>query len=125
MKPVTRNIDPASAYDLLRRVPRACIGFGGDAGPQAQPVLLDWRDDQYRIGVPQIATLQPSPGQEVVLLVDEGVYYFDLRAIYVRGSVLPVQPASGGAAGYAWFELTPSKTIAWDYGMMREADDER
>jgi len=121
MKQVTRNIDPGAARDLLERVPRACIAFAGVEGPQAQPVLLNWRDPQYRIGVPESAAQKPGPGQEIVLLVDEGTYYFDLRAIYVRGTVQPIPAVS---AGHAWFELTPTKTIAWDYGTMREVDDE-
>ncbi len=124
MKQVTRNIDPASARDLLQRVPRACITFATDNGPQAQPVILDWHDDQYQIGIPHTVTCLPNQGQEVVLLVDEGIYFFDLRAIYVRGTIQPSQPGSGVPAGMTWFEIVPSKTIAWDYGTMREVDDE-
>ena len=126
MKHVTRNIEPESAHDLLRRVPRACIAFAGNDGPQAQPVMLIWHDNDYRIGIPTSATRRPDPGQEVVLLVDEGIYFFDLRAIYVRGAVQPVQAPSDsdGAPNYVWLALSPSKTVAWDYGAMREVDDE-
>lgn len=124
MKQVTRNIDPVLVQDLLRRVPRACIAFAGEQGAYAQPVRLTLQGEQYKIAVPESAVYQPSAGQEVVLLIDEGIYYFDLRAIYIRGSVQPVQPPSDAPAGDVWFELSPSKTIAWDYGMMREADDE-
>jgi hypothetical protein len=125
MKRVTRNIEPESAHNLLRSVPRACMAFADEEGPQVQPVMLIWQDDRYRIGVPESAARQPAPNQEVVLLVDEGVYFFDLRAIYVRGAVQPVQPPSDGAPGCFWFELIPSKTVAWDYGAMRKVDDER
>lgn len=121
MKQVTRNIDPASAHDLLRRVPRACIAFATNEGVQAEPVRLEWRDNRYRIGVPQTATHQPKQDQEIVLLVDEGLYYFDLRAIYIRGTV---NTAATLTDGCLWFEITPAKTIAWDYGTLREVDDE-
>jgi hypothetical protein len=125
MKQVTRNIDPDAARDLLQRVPRACIAFGNDDGPQAQPVILCWREPQYLIGIPPSAVHRPNPGQEVVLLVDEGIYYFDLRAIYIRGIIQPAPQTFDATPGYyAWFEIIPSKTIAWDYGTMHEVDDE-
>ncbi|MCA9908652.1 MAG: hypothetical protein KC519_08395 [Anaerolineae bacterium] len=124
MKQVTRNIAPESAYDLLERVPRACIAFAAGARPQIQPVTLHWRPPHYLIGVPQSAIDQPGPDQEIVLLVDEGIYYFQLRAIYIRGTVQPAPPAADARAGLTWFELTPTKTIAWDYGTMHEVADE-
>ena len=124
MKHVTRDIEPASAHDLLRRVPRVCICFADDGRPHAQPVTLVWHDNCYQIGVPASATSLPTRDQEVVLLVDEGVYFYDLRAIYIRGVALPIQAPAASKAGYAWFELTPSKIVAWDYGAMREVDND-
>lgn len=124
MKHVTRNIDPNAAHDLLERVPRACIAFATEEGPRAQPVLLNWYDSQFRIGFPVSATPYPKAGQEVVLLVDEGVYYFDLRAVYVRGTSQSVQPPSEMPSEHVWFEIVPSKTIAWDYGTMHEVDND-
>ncbi len=124
MKKVTRNIDPESAHDLLERVPRACIGFAHGDEPQAQPVDLIWRDDRYFVGLPSGAAYQPEDGQETVLLVDEGVYFFDLRAIYIRGLLQSTPPPSGAATGSTWYELTPTKTVAWDYGTLHEVDDD-
>ena len=124
MKQVTRNIDPALAQDLLRRVPRACIAFASEQGAYAQPVLLNWQHEQYKIAVQEAAVYKPAAGQKVVLLVDEGIYYFNLRAIYIRGFVQPIDPLSNAPSGYSWFEMTPTKTIAWDYGAMREVYDE-
>jgi hypothetical protein len=124
MKQVTRNIDLTSARDLLERVPRACICFASDQGPQAQPVEMLWQEDRYLVGIPGDAGRQPDSGQEVVLLVDEGIYYFDLRAIYIRGRVKPAEAPRGTPAGRTWFELVPLKTVAWDYGMLREVRDE-
>ena len=123
MKPVTRNIDPASARDLLERAPRACIAFAHPDGPQAQPVALIWREQRCLVGFPAAATRRPGPAQEVVLLVDEGVQFFDLRAIYIRGQVQPVDPPDA-PAGQAWFEVLPLKTVAWDYGTLHEVVDE-
>ena len=124
MKRVTRNIDPESARDLLERVPRACIAFASDHGPQAQPVELIWHDGRYLASIPEDADRQPGYGHEVVLLIDEGVHFFDLRAIYIRGQVEPTEAPDGAPAGRTWFEVVPLKTVAWDYGKLREVRDE-
>jgi hypothetical protein len=124
MKQVTRDIDPGSARDLLERVPRARLAFASSLGPQAQPVRLVWRDDRYLVGIHKDNRYLPSSGQEVVLLIDEGIYYFELRAIYIRGQVQSVEAPSGAQDGYTWFEVYASKTVAWDYGSMREVRDE-
>ncbi len=124
MKRVTRNIDPGCARDLLERVPRACIAFASDHGPRVQPIVLVWHDDRYLVGIPEDADRRPGSGHEVVLLIDEGVYWFDLRAIYIRGRVKPAEAPGGAPFGRTWFEVVPLKTVAWDYGTLREVRDE-
>jgi hypothetical protein len=125
MKRVTRNIDPGSARDLLERVPRACLSFACDHGPQAQPIALVWLDGRHLAGIPEDAEHQPDSGQEVVLLIDEGIYFFDLRALYIRGQVKPAEAPREAPVGHTWFEVIPLKTVAWDYGTLREVKDER
>jgi hypothetical protein len=123
MKHITRDIDPLDAHDLLERVPRASLAFVNDHGPCAQPIAFVWREGRYFAGIADTTNLQPTVDQEVVLLVDEGVYFFDLRAIYIRGRVNPVEAPPGVSAGRAWFEVIPLKTVAWDYGTLREVQD--
>ena len=126
MKRVTRNIDPSSARDLLERVPRTCLCFANDHGPQAQPIVLVWHDGRYLVGLLEEADHQPDSDQEVVLLIDEGVHYFDLRALYIRGQVKQASaPPEAPAADCTWLEVVPLKTVAWDYGTLREVRDER
>lgn len=125
MKRVTRNIDPSSVRDLLERVPRACLCFASDHGPQTQPIVLVWHDGRYLVGIPLATDPRPGFGQEVVLLIDEGVYFFDLRALYIRGQVRPAEiPKDTLTNGHTWVEVVPLKTVAWDYGMLREVTDE-
>ena len=125
MKRVTRNIDPGSARDLLERVPRACLCFASNHGPQAQPIVLVWYDSRYLAGLPRKAEQRPSSGQEVVLLIDEGVHFFDLRALYIRGQVKQASaPPEAPVADCTWVEVVPLKTVAWDYGALREVSDE-
>jgi len=125
MKRVSRNIDLDSARDLLERVPRACLCFAREQGPQAEPVALVWQDGRYLAGLPLHADGQPESGQEVVLLIDEGVHFFDLRALYIRGRLGAASAATGVLSGHTWFEVIPFKTVAWDYGTLREVKDER
>jgi hypothetical protein len=124
MKLVTRDIDPENAQDLLKRVPRACMAFAGEDGPQAIPIEFVWQADCYLAGIPEIDGCLPNPGDEVVFLIDEGVSFFDLRAIYIRGQVKPASAPAGVPAGCSWFEVVPYKTVAWDYGMLREVGNE-
>lgn len=124
LKRITRDIDPVDAQDLLERVPRASLAFAGDDGPYAQPIAFVWRDSRYFVGIAEATNLQPTVDQEVVLLVDEGVQYFDLRAIYIRGRVKSVEAPNDAPAGRTWFEVIPLKTVAWDYGTLREVQDE-
>jgi hypothetical protein len=120
MKHVTRDIDPVEAQDLLRRVPRASLAFASDHGPHAQPIAFVWRDGRYLAGIPAAANLQPTVDQEVVLLVDEGVHFFDLRAIYIRGRVRRAEAPTDASPGRTWFEVIPLKIVAWDYGTLHE-----
>ena len=124
MKKVTRNIDFDRARDLLERVPRACLTYASDTGPQLWPVELLWQEGRYLVYLPSDSGCRIVTDQEAVLLVDEGIYYFELRAIYIRGQITQVEAPSDAPDGFKWFEMVPSKIVAWDYGTMREAESE-
>ena len=124
MKRITRDIDPSDARDLLERVPRACVGFAGDDGPIAEPVTFALIKERYLTGFTAEASQHPVAGEEVVLLLDEGLHFFDLRAIYIRGRAEPIDAPEGGPDRCAWFAVEPTKMVAWDYGRMRNAEDE-
>src|SRR5262249_27439220 len=110
--------------DLLEHVPRACVSFVSDEGPQVELVTLVAKDDCYLVGMRPDAASRPSVEYEVVLLVDDGVQFFDLRAIYVRGHVGPPREVEGLAGDFVWFAVQPTRIAAWDYARMREIDDE-
>ncbi len=94
---------------MLERAPRVCLAFAGVDGPRVYPVKLAFKAGRCQVYLPALKMDALPP--EAVLLVDEGVYYFDLRAIYIRGALQP--------AGEGWFELVPTRTVAWDYGLLR------
>ena len=56
-----------------------------------------------------------------MIVIDEGVLFFDLRAMHVRGR--PIPPAVPPDDGHSWFEVEPTKVTCWDYGRLR-IDDE-
>jgi hypothetical protein len=116
----SRSVDPDSMRDLRERAPRACIAFATDQGPQAQPVISIWQEGRYLVGIPEHAKRLPRADQEAVLLIDEGVYYFELRALYIRGRLQLAEALMDVSTGHIWFELVPTKTVAWDYGTLRE-----
>ena len=116
----SRNVDPESVRDLRERAPRACIAFATEHGPQAQPIISLWQDGRYLVGIPEHAERWPRADQEAVLLIDEGVYYFELRAIYIRGRLQLAETPADAPTSRVWFELVPTKTVAWNYGMLRE-----
>jgi len=124
VKRVTLNVEEVDARDLLLRVPRACVAFITDDGPQAEPVNVRVKDDHCVVGIPSRAASHLTVGEEVVLVVDDGVQFFDLRAIYVRGHVQPLGEIEGPNSDSFWFEVQPMRTVAWDYARIREVPDE-
>jgi hypothetical protein len=121
---ITRNVALAEVRDLLERVPRACVAFAGDEGPRVEPVNVVVENNRYIVGLPSSAASHPAVHQEVALLVDDGLQFFDLRAIYIRGHVRSLDGREGLPDGSSWFTVQPTRVVAWNYGRMREADDE-
>jgi hypothetical protein len=124
VKRITLNVDVAEARDLLERVPRACVAFTSDKGPHVELATVRFQDDRYLVGMPSSAASHLTHHQEVVLLIDDGVQFFDLRAIYVRGHVHPLGAVESLAGDLCWFEVQPTRNVAWDYARLREVDDE-
>jgi hypothetical protein len=124
VKRITLNVDLAETRALLERVPRACIAFANDEGPQVEPVTVLFKEDRYLVGMPSSAASRPTVHEEAVLVVDDGVLFFDLRAIYVRGRVQPLGGVEDLADDFFWFAIQPTRTVAWDYARIREVDDE-
>ncbi len=77
---------------------------------------LRYEGGRYRIGF-EPGAAAPEPSAEVVLVADEGVLFFELRGVYVRGTAGPVHVS--GEDGARWFDVEPSRVSAWNYGRMR------
>ena len=113
---VTVRVPLEDSLDLLERPARACVAFIYNGQPQIEPVHLRYQNGRYLIGIEPPASA-PNPSDEVVLIVDDGVLFFELRAVYVRG-VARSAPSSR-QDDVRWVEVEPSRTSSWDYGRMR------
>jgi hypothetical protein len=119
LRQVTRDVEPGTT-GLFAGAGRVALAFARDGAPVAVPARLAAQDDGWLVGVDP-ALGAPEDRQEAVLLVDDGVWWFELRAEYLRGTVTAVDPPVHGATSLSWFRLDPTRAVAWDYGSLREA----
>jgi hypothetical protein len=121
---VTQRVDPSEVEDLLERPPRAAIAFARGAMVDTVPVAYQRTGGRLWIGVPDGSFPPEGAPERVTLLLDDGRYWFELRAVTHRGRlVVPSQPPAGRDAQLVWFELVPDHSVAWDYGTLHEEPD--
>ena len=117
-KHVTRDVDPAAVGDLRDRPPRATVAFADGDAVDLLPATARFSSGAYQFAV--LANVSPDLShREVVLVIDDGPYWFELRGISVRGTAEhPVVAA--GAGGLVWYAIDARRILAWDYGAIRE-----
>lgn len=116
MNPVTVRVPLDECRDIIESDDRACVAFASSGRPSLEPVDFRYAEGRFLVRFGD-ASPAPAQGAEVVLLVDEGVLFFDLRAVYVRGTVGPA--FAEGKDSRPWVEILPIKLSSWDYGRMR------
>jgi hypothetical protein len=116
---VTRDVEPSSMSDVLVHPPRATVAFVDRHEAAVVPARARHHAGTYRFGVrPDVALDE----REVLLVLDDGQYWFELRGISVRGVARRVERANAGEAdALAWYAIEPRRVLAWDYGTLREA----
>ena len=117
MKRVTRVVRPEDLGPLLVRPPRATLAFVSDGRIEAVPAAFRWAEGRYFVGWPLGSE---PPVARVKLLIDDGPWYFDLRGVWVRGSLVGCDAPTDGSPLLGWYELHPEKVAAWHYGRMRQ-----
>jgi hypothetical protein len=117
---VTRDVEPSALRDLREHPPRATVAFVDRNEAEILPVRARFRGDTYRFGVlPEVAT--DLEDREVVLVIDDGPYWFELRGISVRGLAKHVSGTEPGEReALAWYAIQPRRILAWDYNAIRE-----
>jgi len=119
MSVVTRYVREKDLSDLAAVPPRAYVAFEGLDGLEAMPARSRIADGAYWFGLPAEDAERLPPSAQVRLLVDDGCFWFELRAITVRGVAAPIAPPWGDDA-LRWFEIQPERVAAWDYGRLRK-----
>jgi hypothetical protein len=117
---ITRDVDPSAVRDLLDQPPRATVAFVEGGRAAVLPVRTEVDADRRLFAI--AADTAPSLDQrEVVLVVDDGPYWFELRGISLRGIASRVDsPAGASTAQLVWYALDARRVIAWDYGTVHE-----
>jgi hypothetical protein len=119
-KRVTRDVDPMALRDLLERPPRATVVFVDNDAVDLLPVSARFSGDTHLFAVSTDVAPQLE-NQEVVLVIDDGPYWFELRGVSVRGVARGVDPPGNGTVeGVTWYTIEPRRVLAWDYGEIRE-----
>src|SRR3989304_5547744 len=121
MRRITNAVDHERMQELLERAPRACIAFNNAGIIEVVPVEFRLQEGRHWIGMSGGGSgPSPGPDEPVKLLIDEGMYYFDMRGIWIRGRALfsEERPEAGSPAGDR-VQLVPDKSVAWDFGAMR------
>jgi hypothetical protein len=114
---VTRDVEPAAVRDLFDHPPRATVAFVEGGFVTLLPVTARYTDGTHRFGLPGAVDLD---GREVVLLRDDGAYWFELRGISVRGvAARDAGPAPDTVGGTVWYTVQPRRVLAWDYATIR------
>ena len=114
---VTRDVDPTAVRDLLERPPRVAVAFVRDGVADVLPARLRSEGDRHRFAIRGDVDPELS-SREVVLLIDDGPYWFELRGISLRG--VATRAADTDADGLVWYDLGSGRVLAWDYGAVRE-----
>ena len=117
---VTRDVEVAALADLVENPPRATLAFVDRGAIQVLPVTARLAAGRHLFSLP----FEPSPdleGLEVVLVIDDGWYWFELRGMSVHGTAKRVDPATAEASrSQPWYAIEPRRLLAWDYGTIRE-----
>jgi hypothetical protein len=116
---VTRDVAPSAVQNLLDHPPRATVAFVDREVVDLLPANARCTADVYRFGISAEAVLNLAD-REVVLVIDDGRYWFELRGISVRGMARRIDAPTGAEAGLAWYAIEPWRVLAWDYGAIRE-----
>jgi hypothetical protein len=118
---ITQRVDPAVLDDLLARPARAAIAFEAGGRAEALPVALRRHGGRLWVGIaPENLPAGGAPDL-VMLVLDDGRYWFELRAVCLRGRLAEAAGhAPGASPDLAWLELLPERAVAWDYATLHE-----
>lgn len=111
---VTRDVALDAVRDLLLQPRRASVTVLDGESVAILPVRLRFVDDRPLVRVP--ADGPDLSGRDVVVLTDDGPWWFQLRGVSFRG----IATRHEEEGGFVWWAVAPRRTLSWDYGAVRE-----
>ncbi len=115
---VIRDVDPEAVRDLLEHPPRATVAYVADGTVSVAPARARGAGGTHRFAV--AAGAAPDlDGREVVLVGDDGPFWFQLRGLSVRG-IARAEASSEPSPDLVWYVIDPRRVLAWDYATLRE-----
>jgi hypothetical protein len=113
---IIRDVEASAVADLALSPPRAALAATVDDEILVLPVGVTLEDAADPAVSPRIVQVpQGNPdlaGCDVVVIADDGPEWFRLRSLTVRGTAKPM--------GQCIYRVVPKRTVAWDYGSLRE-----
>ena len=118
---VVQRVDPVQLAGVLAPHARAAIAFDRDGAVEALPVRYRRRGEEHLVGIARDAMPEPASFARAVLVLDDGSYWFELRAVTWRGRLVPARAEAVGDPGdLVWHAFVPIGAVAWDYGTLHE-----
>ena len=113
---ITRDVEASAVADLALSPPRAALATFGDDEILVLPVSVTLEESDDPATSPRIVRMAEGgpdvAGRDVVVVADDGPQWFRLRSLTVRGIA--------EALGHCTYRVVPKRTVAWDYGSLRE-----
>jgi len=117
---ITQRVDPGALADELERRGRAAVAFATAGRIDALPARV-LRHGELFVGLDPTALPADANVRRTTLILDDGSFWFELRAVNSRGHMTPAQALPPGAVDdLAWFVFRPERETAWDYGTLHE-----
>ncbi len=113
VKQITRAVGLEALSDLIEAPRNAHLAYVAEGAPEAVRVAARREGERWLVTLPPGTSI--PDGARVVLLLDDGEFYFELRGVRVRGTLRDT-------TGDGTREVVPEKIITWDYGSMRQRE---
>ncbi|MCK8670016.1 hypothetical protein M1M07_02645 [Rhodococcus sp. HM1] len=115
---VTQRVDPEPLVAELLARGRAAVAFDHDERVDALPARVVSEGEKLRAGLHPESLPADAAFDRVTLILDDGSFWFELRAVNLRGRM--VRAADVTTDGLAWFDLEQRRATGWDYAKLHE-----
>ena len=122
MARIVRDVDWESLTPREGESWRCCLAFVRHGEVDLVPVRAERRGETFQVELSHPVLARLDLGRPVRLTFDAGSAWFDLRAITVRGRLVP-PPVRNPDAEHVPCEVVPESIGAWDYGALRVAEE--